>query len=75
VKFLLSIRYYLIKANLCVFINNAGLIILAYVNNLIIITCTKAKIATLKKQLFSKFKCYDFRLISYYLSIRIYCNY
>jgi hypothetical protein len=71
---LLSIRYYLIKANLCIFVNNAGNIILAYVNDLIFITCTKAKIAALKEQVFSKFKCYDLRLISHYLGIRICCN-
>jgi hypothetical protein len=71
---LLSIRYYLIKANLCVFVNNASNIILAYVNNLIFITCTKAKIAALKEQVFSKFKCYNLRLILHYLGIQIYCN-
>jgi hypothetical protein len=71
---LLSIRYCLIEANLCVFVNNAGNIILAYVNNLIFITCTKAKIAALKEQVFSKFKCYDLRLILHYLGIQICCN-
>jgi hypothetical protein len=54
-----------------VFINATSSIILAYVNNLVIITRTKAKIAALKAQLFSKFKCYDLRLIAYYLGIRI----
>jgi hypothetical protein len=66
---LLSIRYYLIKANLCVFVNNASNIILAYVNNLIFITYTKAKIAALKEQVFIKFKCYNLRLILHYLGI------
>jgi hypothetical protein len=66
---LLSIRYYLIKANLYVFVNNASNIILAYVNNLIFITYTKAKIATFKEQVFSKFKYYNLRLILHYLGI------
>jgi hypothetical protein len=52
-----------------VFINATSSIILAYVDDLIIITRTKAKIAALKAQLFSKFKCYDLRLIAYYLGI------
>jgi hypothetical protein len=55
-----------------VFINTTSSIILAYVNNLVMITRTKAKIAALKAQLFSKFKCHDLRLIAYYLGIRIY---
>jgi hypothetical protein len=46
---LLSVRYYLIKANLYIFVNNTSNIILTYVNNLIFITYTKAKIATLKE--------------------------
>jgi hypothetical protein len=54
-----------------VFINATSSIILAYVNNLVIITRTKAKIVALKAQLFSKFKCHDLRLIAYYLGIRI----
>jgi hypothetical protein len=54
-----------------VFINATSSIILTYVNNLIIITQTKAKIAALIAQLFSKFKCYNLRLIAYYLGIRI----
>jgi hypothetical protein len=54
-----------------VFINATSSIILAYVNDLVIITRTKAKIAALKAQLFSKFKCHDLRLIAYYLGIRI----
>jgi hypothetical protein len=53
------------------FINATSSIILIYVNNLVIITRTKAKIAALKAQLFSKFKCYNLRLIAYYLGIRI----
>jgi hypothetical protein len=33
--------------------------ILAYVHDLVMITRTKAEMAALKAQLFSKFKCYD----------------
>jgi hypothetical protein len=54
-----------------VFINATSSIILTYVDNLVIITRTKAEIATLKAQLFSKFKCHDLRLIAYYLGIRV----
>jgi hypothetical protein len=54
-----------------VFINATSSIILTYVNDLVIITQTKAKIAALKAQLFSKFKCYNLRLITNYLGIRI----
>jgi hypothetical protein len=59
-----------------VFINATGSIILTYVDDLVMITRTKAKIAALKAQLFSKFKCHNLRLIAYYLGIRIYrdCN-
>jgi hypothetical protein len=52
-----------------VFINATSSIILVYVDDLVIITRTKAKIAALKAQLFSKFKCHDLRLIAYYLGI------
>jgi hypothetical protein len=44
-------------------------IVLAYVNDIIIITRTKDEIAALKKLIFSKFKCYNIGLISYYLGI------
>jgi hypothetical protein len=54
-----------------VFINATSSIILTYVNDLVIITRTKAKIAALKAQLFSKFKCHNLRLIAYYLGIRV----
>jgi hypothetical protein len=68
---LTSIGYHLIKADLCVFVNSNGLIILAYVDDLIFITRTREEIAALKEQVFSKFKCYDLGLISYYLGIKI----
>jgi hypothetical protein len=70
VRFLASISYKLLKANLCVFINPVtSSIILAYVNDIVIITRTKDEIAALKKLIFSKFKCHDIGLISYYLGI------
>jgi hypothetical protein len=68
---LLSIGYCLIEADPCVFVNDAGNIILAYVNDLIFITRTKAEMAALKEQVFSKFKCHNLRPISHYLGIRI----
>jgi hypothetical protein len=54
-----------------VFINATSSIILAYVNDLVMITRTKAEIAALKAQLFSKFKCYNLGLIAYYLGIQV----
>jgi hypothetical protein len=54
-----------------VFINATSSIILAYVDDLVMITRTKAKMAALKAQLFSKFKCHDLGLIAYYLGIRV----
>jgi hypothetical protein len=70
VRFLASISYKLLKANLCIFINPVtSSIILAYVNDIVIITRTKDEIAALKKLIFSKFKCHDIGLISYYLGI------
>jgi hypothetical protein len=54
-----------------VFINATSSIILTYIKDLVIITRIKAKIAALKAQLFSKFKCHNLRLIAYYLGIRI----
>jgi hypothetical protein len=44
-------------------------IILAYVNNLVSITCTKDKIAALKQLVFNKYRCRDISPISYYLGI------
>jgi hypothetical protein len=70
--FLASIGYKLLKADPCVFINPlTGGILLAYVNDILIITRTKDKIAALKKLIFGKFKCHDIGLISYYLGIRV----
>jgi hypothetical protein len=68
---LVSIGYHPIKADPCVFINSKGLIILAYVDNLIFITRTRDEMATLKKQVFSKFKCHDLGPIAHYLGIKI----
>jgi hypothetical protein len=70
-KFLKSIGFNPIEADLCVFINNAGLIILAYVDDLVMITQTTAEMAKLKSLLFGKFNCHDLGSISHYLGIRI----
>jgi hypothetical protein len=70
-KFLKSIGFNPIEADPCVFVNDTGLIILAYVDDLVMITQTTAKMAKLKAQLFSKFKCHDLGPISHYLGIRI----
>jgi hypothetical protein len=71
-RFLASIGYKLIEADLCVFINPlTGGILLAYVDDILIITRTKDEMAALKKLIFGKFKCHDIRLISYYLGIRV----
>jgi hypothetical protein len=73
-KFLKSIGFNPIEADLCVFINNASLIILAYVDDLVMITQTTAEMAKLKSLLFGKFKCHDLSSISYYLGFRICCD-
>jgi hypothetical protein len=57
--------------DLCVFINNAGLIILACVDDLVRITQTTAEMAKLQAQLFGKFKCHNLGSILYYLGICI----
>jgi hypothetical protein len=70
-RYLASIGYHPIEADPCVFINATGSIILAYVDDLVMITRTKAEMAALKAQLFSKFKCHDLGPIACYLGIRI----
>jgi hypothetical protein len=73
--FLASISYKPLKVDPYVFINPLiGGILLAYVNDILIITRTKDEIAALKKLIFSKFKCHDIGLISYYLGIRVCCD-
>jgi hypothetical protein len=71
VRFLASIRYYPIEVDPCVFINSEGLIILAYVDNLIFITRMRDEMTALKKQVFSKFKCHNLAPIAHYLGIEI----
>ena len=46
-------------------------IILAYVDDILMITRTIDEMAALKKLIFSKFKCHDMGLISHYLDIRV----
>jgi hypothetical protein len=70
-KCLKSISFNPIEADLCVFINNAGLIILAYVDDLVMIPQTTAEMAKLKSLLFGKFKCHDLGSTLHYLGIRI----
>jgi hypothetical protein len=71
-RFLASIGYKLLKADLCVFINPlTGGVLLAYVDDILMITRTKDEMVALKKLIFSKFKCHDMGLISYYLGIRV----
>jgi hypothetical protein len=71
-RYLATIGYHPIEADPCVFINATGSIILAYVDDLVMITRTKAEMAALKAQLFSKFKRHDLGPIAYYLGIRIF---
>jgi hypothetical protein len=73
--FLASISYKLLEADPCVFINPLiGGILLAYVNDILMITRTKDEMAALKKLIFGKFKCHDMGPISYYLGIRVRCD-
>jgi hypothetical protein len=69
-RFLASISYKPLEADPCVFTNplTSG-IILAYVDNILMITRTKDKIAALKKLIFGKFRCHNIGLISHYLGI------
>jgi hypothetical protein len=50
--------------------NKDGGIILAYVDDLVLITRTVDQMAALKALIFSKFKCHDLGPISHYLGIR-----
>jgi hypothetical protein len=50
VRFLASIAYPPIEADPCVFINTAGLVILAYVDDLIFITLTRDEMAALSSR-------------------------
>jgi hypothetical protein len=70
-RFLASIRYHPIEVDPCVFINSEGLILLAYVADLIFITRMRNEMAALKKQVFSKFKCHNLAPIAHYLGIKI----
>jgi hypothetical protein len=57
-RFLASISYKPLEADPCVFTNPlTGGIILAYVDDILIITRTKDEIAALKKLIFGKFRC------------------
>jgi hypothetical protein len=59
-----------------VFINSTtNAIIVIYVNNLILITRNKAFIQKLKKQLLKRYKYYNLRLVGFYFSICVLCNY
>jgi hypothetical protein len=71
-RFLASIGYKLLEADLCVFINpvTSG-IVLAYVDDIVMVTRTKDEMAALKKLIFGKFKCHNIGPISYYLGIRV----
>jgi hypothetical protein len=60
-----------IEADPCVFINNTDLIILAFVDDIVLITQTTAEMAKLKAQLFNKFKCHNLGLILHYPGIYI----
>jgi hypothetical protein len=73
-KFLKSIGFKPIEADLCVLINNASLIILAYVDDLVRITQTTAEMTKLKSLLFGKFQCHDLGSILHYLGICICCD-
>jgi hypothetical protein len=64
-RHLATIVYHPIEADPCVLINATGSIILAYVDDLVMITRTKAEIAALKAELFSKFKRHDLGPIAY----------
>jgi NAD(P)H-flavin reductase len=59
-RFLTSIGYKPLEADPCVFTNpSKGGILLAYVDDFVMITRMKDEMATLKKLIFSKFKCHN----------------
>jgi hypothetical protein len=58
-----------------VFINlSTNSIIVVYVNDLILITRSKASITQLKEQLLKRYKSRNLGLVGFYLSIRVLCN-
>jgi hypothetical protein len=56
-RFLAKIGFEAIEADQCVFINNNGTIIMAYVDDIIFITKTPQQMADLKAKVFNKYKC------------------
>jgi hypothetical protein len=70
-RFLAMIGYHSIEADPCVFISKDVGIILAYVDDLVLITRTVDQMAALKALIFGKFKCHDLGPISHYLGIRV----
>jgi hypothetical protein len=70
-RFLASLGFYPIDADQCVFINNKGSIILAYVDDIIFITQNKADMESLKASFFEKYNCRDLGPINTYLGIRV----
>jgi hypothetical protein len=73
-KPLKSIGFNPLEADPCIVINSTGLIMLAYIDDLVMITQTTTEMAKLKAQLFSKFKCHNLGSISHYLGIHICFN-
>jgi hypothetical protein len=71
-RFLASIGYKPLEADPCVFTNpSTGSILLGYVDDIVMITRMKNKMATLKKLIFSKFKCHNMGPMSHYLGSQI----
>lgn len=70
-RYLATLGFYPIDADQCLFINNAGSIILAYVDDMIFITQNKADMRSLKATFFAQYKCRDLGPIHTYLGIRV----
>jgi ribonuclease HI len=71
VGYLTSIGYHQLKADPCVLMHQDGAIIIIYVDDLILIHKDKARIASMKKELSSKYDLRDLGPISFYLGMKV----
>jgi hypothetical protein len=69
--FLKTISFEPLTADLCVFKNAEGLLILAYVDDIVFITTTPARMKILKQAIYAQYKCRDLGPINTYLGMRI----
>jgi transposase InsO family protein len=73
--FLISIGYLPLEADPCVFQHKQSrCFILAYVDDLILVTVTKQQMTELKQAIMDKFKCRDMGPVTHYLGLRILRN-